>query len=144
MENKKVIVFCDGGSRGNPGPAASAFVVTEKETVIYKEGKFIGVNTNNIAEYNAVLMAVKWLSKNQEAVTTMESEIVFNLDSQLVERQLNGFYKIKNQNLMNYVLEIKKLISDNKLDIKFTWGYRSNNKLADSLVNEALDQAAKN
>jgi len=132
-----MIIYCDGGSRGNPGLAASAFVVTENEKVIYKESKFIGTDTNNVAEYTAVLIALKWLSENKTS-----DEVVFNLDSQLVERQLNGVYKIKNENLKKYVKEIKEIISKENLKVKFMWGYRSNNKLADSLVNEELDSHA--
>ena len=67
-----MIIYCDGGSRGNPGPAASAFVVTQDkqslspsgdEKVIYKEGKYLGIETNNVAEYTAVLLATEWLAK---------------------------------------------------------------------------------
>ena len=57
-----MIIYCDGGSRGNPGPAASAFVVTEDGKTIFKDSKFLGVETNNVAEYTAVLLAIEWLS----------------------------------------------------------------------------------
>src|SRR3989339_1468923 len=96
MEKENLVIYCDGGSRGNPGPAASAFVAIDKNTIIHKESKFLGNETNNVAEYTAVLLAVSWLSKN---LIFNHRYLIINLDSQLVERQLNKKYKIKNKNL---------------------------------------------
>lgn len=132
-----MIIYCDGGSRGNPGPAASAFVVTSNNNVVYKGSKYLGNETNNVAEYNAVLLALDWIIGND-----VNEEIIFNLDSQLIERQINGFYKVKNENLKilhSNVINKLKLI---KVDIKFIWNYRTDNVLADSLVNEELDAHA--
>ncbi len=129
-----MIIYCDGGSRGNPGFAASAFVVVEKDKVIFKEGKYLGIETNNVAEYVAVLNAVRWLVKNNNG-----SDVIINLDSQLVERQLNGFYKVKSEKLKSLYNEILEIIASSKLKIKFQWGYRSKNSIADELVNETLD-----
>lgn len=131
-----MIIYCDGGSRGNPGPAASAFVVTVGINVIDKGSRYLGIETNNVAEYRAVLLAVDWLIKNDKK---NPSTILFNLDSQLVERQLNGLYKVKNENLKKIYNEIKTKISILNCEIKFQWGYRDANKLADTLVNEELD-----
>lgn len=130
-----MIIYCDGGSRGNPGAAASAFVVTDGNKVLYKESKYLGIETNNVAEYNAVLMAVNWIIDNKYG-----DEIIVNLDSQLVERQLNGKYKIKNEKLKLLADEIKTKIQKNNIKINFVWGYRENNEVADSLVNEELDR----
>lgn len=130
-----LIIYCDGGSRGNPGPAASAFVVTQDGSVIHRDSKFLGNETNNVAEYTAVSIAIDWLINKK-----VSDQIVFNLDSQLVERQLNGFYKIKNDKLKILASEIKNKINSSKLNIKFQWGYRTNNTLADDLVNEELDR----
>ena len=130
-------IYCDGGSRGNPGSAACAFVVVEDDAVVFKEGKHLGIETNNVAEYTAVLQAVKWLSK--EKITNSKSQVIINLDSQLVERQLNGFYKVKNEKLGILYDKIKLQITNYKLQIKFQWGYRSKNSIADDLVNETLD-----
>lgn len=135
MEKLNIIIFCDGGSRGNPGPAASAFVVTNNDKLVFKGSKFLGIETNNVAEYTAVSIAVDWLINEK-----INSEVVFNLDSQLVERQLNGFYKIKNDRLKKLAEEIKLKIYSSKLNVKFRWGYRSDNTLADDLVNEELDK----
>jgi ribonuclease HI len=136
MEKKDLIIYCDGGSRGNPGPSASAFVAMEDNKVIHKESKFLGIETNNIAEYSAVLFAVTWFSQLNPKTYSL---ITVNLDSQLVERQLNGVYKTKNTKLKIVHDKIKSLITKNKLNIKFVWNYREKNHLADSLVNQKLD-----
>jgi len=133
-----MIIYCDGGSRGNPGPAASAFVVTDDEKIVFKQGKFLGIETNNVAEYTAVSIAIDWLIEQ-----TISNEIIFNLDSQLVERQLNGIYKIKNEKLKQLAEEIKLKIKKNNLKVQFKWGYRTDNTLADELVNETLDNVTK-
>lgn len=135
MEKQNIIIFCDGGSRGNPGPAASAFVVTRNSKLVFKGSKYLGIETNNVAEYTAVSIAIDWLISQK-----VNYEVTFNLDSQLVERQLNGFYKIKNDRLKKLVEEIKLKINSSKLIVKFHWGYRSENTLADDLVNEELDK----
>ncbi len=132
-----ISIYCDGGSRGNPGPAASAFVVTRNDEVIYKQGLYLGIQTNNFAEYNAVLTAIKWVAENFS-----KEEIVINLDSQLVERQLNGRYKIKNDKLKKLFDEIKLLILNSSLLITFVWNYREKNKLADRLVNQILNNSS--
>ena len=131
-----LIIYCDGGSRGNPGPAASAFVVTNGKVVIYKQGKYLGTETNNVAEYSAVLMALDWLIENET-----KEEVVFNLDSQLIERQINGFYKVKNEKLKKLFKDVKEKISKLKCKVKFMWNYRTDNELADTLVNEELDRS---
>lgn len=133
-----MIIYCDGGSRGNPGPAASAFVATEGDKVLYKEAKYLGRETNNFAEYTAVLLATTWLVQ-QFSNYNFQFPIIINLDSQLVQRQLTGIYKIKNINLKNIAESILKLVGKNNLDINFVWNYREKNSLADSLVNEELD-----
>lgn len=135
MTNNQIIIYCDGGSRGNPGPAASAFVVVQNDKVIKKGSKFLGIETNNVAEYVAVSIAIDWLIGED-----IKTETIFNLDSQLVERQLNGKYKIKNEKLKTLAEQIKNKINMSKLNIKFNWGYRTNNTLADDLVNEELDK----
>ncbi len=137
-----MIIYCDGGSRGNPGPAASAFVATKDDVVISKEGKYLGIETNNFAEYTAVLLATEWLVKQKALQVLQVEQVIFNLDSQLVERQLNGVYKIKSEKLKLIYDQIKLLIIDSSLQVKFQWGYRSKNTLADSLVNETLDNAS--
>ena len=139
MNKRELIIYCDGGSRGNPGPAASAYVVTEKEKVIDKGSKFLGRETNNVAEYSAVKLAIEWISQNLDKLV-FHDLIIVNLDSQLVERQLNNVYKIKNEKLKIIYNEIKSLITNTKLNVRFVWNYREKNQLADSLVNLELDE----
>ncbi len=136
MINNQITVFCDGGARGNPGPAASAFVVFNNQNeTIYAQGFYLGVATNNQAEYQAVIEALSWVVKNK---TT--SQLKFNLDSQLVVNQLKGLYKINDANLKIKNSLIKKIILENSLS-NINWNYvpRSQNYAADLLVNQTLD-----
>lgn len=129
----EIVIYSDGGSRGNPGPAASAFVVTKNDQVIFSQSRYLGETTNNVAEYTTVLMIVEWLAKN------MSDSVLVNLDSRLVERQLKGQYKVKEQKLEDIFLDIKHVILKNKINIKLIWHYRETNHLADELVNKELD-----
>jgi ribonuclease HI len=133
----KLLVFCDGGARGNPGPAASAFVIYQDKKEIVRENKFLGKATNNEAEYSAVLIAMEWLSQN---VSSDINEIIFNLDSQLVVRQLSGIYKIKENRLKIFVTKIKSL--ERKINKKIIYLHvpRLKNQTADELVNRAIDE----
>ena len=131
-------IFTDGGSRGNPGPAASAFVVFENNKILTKEGKFLGNATNNIAEYSALLLAVEWLNKNK-----LTENIKFFLDSELIVKQLNKTYKIKNKNLKIIFLRINKLLNEGFEGSSFIHVPRGQNKLADELVNKILDENMK-
>lgn len=132
----KYIVYSDGGSRGNPGLAASAFVVFDNDgNEVYRASQFLGIATNNIAEYTAVLSAMQWLDGNN--ALSADNEIVFNMDSQLVARQLSGIYKIKSPDLMPLAVKIKSLQKKSK--VLYNYIPREENKLADLLVNECLD-----
>ena len=130
------MIYCDGGARGNPGPAAYGFVIYDEQgSKIYEEGKSIGVTTNNVAEYTAVVAALKYvLSSIQYSV----SSIQFLLDSKLVAEQLSGQWKIKNENLRSLYFTIKDL--EHKIAAKFNYANvpREQNQEADRLVNLAL------
>lgn len=125
----------DGGSRGNPGPGASAFVVWESDQVINSEGKAFQNTTNNKAEYTALLMACEWLSAQKPSVEKVE----FYLDSELVVKQMNGVYKIKDQDLFQIAQQIKTLAKGFAFPVSYTHVRREFNKEADLLVNETLD-----
>ncbi|MFZ5932814.1 MAG: ribonuclease HI family protein [Patescibacteria group bacterium] len=129
-------IYCDGGARGNPGPAAAAFVVEKNGKVIFREAKFIGESTNNFAEYKAVLLAIEWLLKNKD----FEPEIIFVLDSELVAKQLAGSFKIKNENLRALYFSIKEIEKKISAKIFYTSVPRGKNRLADLLVNKVLDE----
>ena len=138
MQNEKTIkIYCDGGARGNPGPAASAFVVfTKDKEVLHTEAKTLGTSTNNVAEYTAVLLSLEWLEKNETVAKTED----FYLDSLLVVNQLNGLFKIKNTTLLEIARRIKTKISVFPGTITFQHIRREKNTHADSLVNRALDE----
>jgi ribonuclease HI len=134
----KIKIFADGGSRGNPGPSASAFVVLKKKEVVHSESKLLGQSTNNKAEYTAVILALKWLVKNKKNIS--ESEINFFLDSELVVKQLTGLYKIKNSALKVLASTAKSLENKLGMQVKYFYIKRERNKLADALVNKSLDE----
>ncbi len=129
-------VYCDGGARGNPGPAASAFVVYDKEGVsLGKGGKKLGKTTNNVAEYNGLIEALTWIQKNAEPAW----EVKIFLDSQLVANQMTGKFKIKNRNLISLATKAKEIERNFPGRIKYFFIPRKKNKAADFLVNKMLD-----
>src|SRR5919202_868577 len=127
------IIYADGGSRGNPGPSASGFVImNEHEHVIHEGGMYLGITTNNQAEYHGVRLAL------EKALAMGVKEIEFRLDSLLVVNQMNGIYKIKSRELWPINERIRELIGKfNK--VTFTHVRREFNQLADGMVNKILD-----
>lgn len=134
---EEFVIYTDGGSRGNPGPSAAAYVVLADAKIIAKGAKYLGVGTNNQAEYNGVLLAYEWLIKNVKSPNV--KKINFFLDSELVVRQLNGIYKIKDANLKLLAGKIMRLHQQLGSEVSYQSVLREKNKLADSLVNESLD-----
>jgi len=132
---EEIQIYCDGGARGNPGPGACAFVVIKDKKIIHEESIFLGVVTNNIAEYNGVLNALRWLQENNSY-----SLIRFYLDSQLVVNQLNGVYKIKNDNLRKLRFTISELEKRIHSDLSYQYIPRERNKHPDKLLNEEIDE----
>ncbi len=129
-----VEVFCDGGSRNNPGHAAYGFVVKVNGQTVKKDGGYIGIATNNVAEYTAVVEALLWLENNYQG-----EQLSFNLDSNLVVSQLSGVFKTKNAELRNFVVKIRGLENSFK-SINYRYIPREKNKEADQMVNIALDK----
>ena len=138
----KIIVYTDGGARDNPGPAAIGVVITQEGQTLKKYSDFIGHATNNQAEYQAVIFALKKIKLlfNKKKAKTMKIEIC--LDSELMAKQLNHQYKIKEKDLQPLFLKIWNLILDFG-QINFKYIPRQQNKEADRLVNQALDQQEK-
>lgn len=142
MTEYKILVHTDGGARGNPGPAALG-VTLEGEPIGEKGyGEYLGVKTNNEAEYAAVVFALKKIKQliGKAAIKHMRVEV--HADSELVVRQLNGEYKIENEKLQPLWLKIW----NEKLDfagVTFRHIPREKNVAADKLVNQALDEAIK-
>lgn len=137
---KKITIYTDGGSRGNPGKAAIGVVFcNEKDQVIKKYSEYLGDNlTNNDAEYSAVIFALKKFKSLFGKAIAQTSEIEIRSDSELMVKQLNGEYKLENEKIQKFFIEIWNLKIDFKL-IKFKHIPREKNKEADRLVNEALD-----
>lgn len=136
MGEKALQLYCDGGARGNPGPAASAFVAVIDGRVLHKESKYLGKATNNIAEYKAMILGLSWLAKKGLAYQSA----IINLDSELVAKQMSGSYKVKSAKLKELFAKAKKLESQLSLEISYKWSPRSKNRLADFLVNKELDR----
>jgi ribonuclease HI len=132
-----VVVHVDGGARGNPGPAAVAAVVTTPDgDLLGEEGSYIGEATNNVAEYQAVLLGLR-LARELGA---REVDVVN--DSELVARQINGVYKVKHAGLRPLFLETMQALR--RFD---RWSVRNvrreSNERADELVNRTLDEALR-
>lgn len=136
--NTTLKIYSDGGSRGNPGPSASGFVIYKDEKEIESGGKYIGITTNNQAEYTAVVLALEAAKK----YAGPESVIHFFMDSMLVVNQMNGVYKIKNRDLWPIHQQIRELMKEFK-DVHFAHVYRDKNTAADAKVNEILDAHAE-
>lgn len=136
---QKYLIYTDGGARGNPGPAAIG-VVVKGPVEIKKYGEYIGQATNNEAEYQAVIFALKKLKQLVgKEKTKSEAEVEIHLDSELLANQLNGEYKIKEKNLQQLFLEVWNLKQDFKSAV-FKHISREDNRGADKLVNQALDK----
>jgi len=128
-------VYTDGGAINNPGPAASAFVVFQGKKIIAQEKKAIGNNTNNMAEYTAVIMA---LEKLPQLINEQTKRIVFYSDSRLMVNQLNGLFKVKAGHIREKIMKIRVLEAKIKLPIIYKNIPREKNEKADGLVKEIL------
>ncbi|MDP3784477.1 MAG: ribonuclease HI family protein [bacterium] len=135
----KLIVYTDGGARGNPGPAALGVVIQDsKGQTIKKYGEALGVKTNNEAEYAAVVSALKKIKALYGKEKTKKMAVEMRMDSEFVMKQLNGEYKIEEERLFPFFIKVWNLKMDfNK--ISFTHVPREKNREADRMVNEALD-----
>ena len=128
-----LIIYTDGGARGNPGPAAIGAVVGDKE---YAEA--IGATTNNVAEYSALIFALKKAKQLLGKARAKQSRVECRMDSELLMKQLTGQYKIKEKGLQLLFIEIWNLKQDFR-KVEFVHVPRAQNKKADRLVNKALD-----
>jgi len=133
--NKKLLLYTDGGSRGNPGPSGIGVIILDSKRKKIKEvSKYIGETTNNVAEYSALVCAL------EEASRLSADEVVVYMDSELIAKQLNGEYRVKGENikaLFEKTLGILKHFES--FEIKHIG--REKNKEADKLVNKAINLA---
>ena len=129
----KATLYTDGGARGNPGPAAFAYVLEADDgTVLAAHGETIGVATNNVAEYRGLVAGLA------KALELEVPEVAVVSDSELLVKQMRGEYKVKNEALRELSLEAARLAR--RLDsVDYRHVRRAHNELADRLVNEALD-----
>jgi ribonuclease HI len=132
---EKVIIYTDGGARGNPGPAGIGAVIfdEEKKEILGKYKKFIGKTTNNQAEYQAVVLGL------EKALALGAKEVELRLDSELVCKQINGEFKLKNPDFQPHFIKIHNLKLEFK-KVEFKHVRREQNKIADALANEAMDE----
>lgn len=138
---EKIICYTDGGSRGNPGPAAIGVYITDEAGTVVKEVKeTIGNSTNNFAEYHGVYRGLQTL-KELYGKKTKDMEFEIRMDSELVKKQLNHEYQIKEPGLVPLFIEIHNLRVANFPHLTLTHVKRELNKEADRLVNEALDES---
>ncbi len=133
MKSKKIFLYTDGGSRGNPGPAGIGVIILDSAKKKIKElYKYIGETTNNIAEYSALLQGL------EAALDLNAEEIVVYMDSELLARQLNGEYKVKNSDIkVLFEKALNMLKKFKSFEIRHI--ERSKNKEADKLVNKAIN-----
>ena len=130
----KLIIEADGGSRGNPGPAAYGCLVKDAQTneVLFKEGKTLGITTNNVAEYSGLVAA---LAAAHEIDPNAQIEV--RMDSKLVVEQMSGNWKIRHENMKGLVEKARNAFAQSQ--VKYVWVPREDNLAADTLLNIALD-----
>lgn len=143
MKESKLIIYTDGGSRGNPGPAgAGAVLLDERGATIKEISKYLGIQTNNYAEYEAVILALETVKKHFGAAQAKELALDVRMDSELVCKQLNGEYQIKEPTLFPLFIKIHNMRVADFPHISFSHVPRAENARADRMANEAMDKAA--
>jgi ribonuclease HI len=140
---EKIIIYTDGGARGNPGPAGIGAVILDANEQVLKEvSRYIGETTNNMAEYQALIEALTEAKKMfGETLRTMQLDV--RMDSELVVRQLSGIYKVKEPTLKEQFARVAKIRLEDAPNITFSHVFREQNSHADKLVNAAIDAAGK-
>lgn len=140
---KRIIIYFDGGSRGNPGPAAIGLVICNEKGQPFKEyGEAIGERTNNEAEYEAAIFALKKIKQLLGKKLAEQTEIELRSDSEFLVKQLQGEYKVLEPRIQQLFLELWNLKIDfPKLKVRRI--AREKNQAADRLVNQTLDQASR-
>jgi ribonuclease HI len=138
---KKIILNTDGGARGNPGVAgAGAVIIDEEGQVVATVAKSLGVATNNEAEYQAVLLGLDLVKKTFSLDQLKALEVELRVDSELIARQLEGKYKVKEDRLRVYHTKITEMRAMDFPKLKIVEVRREENKLADELANQAMDE----
>ncbi len=133
------VIYTDGGSRGNPGPSAIGFFIPDRDK---RHGEYIGEGTNNMAEYQAIALALKKAKSLLGSHIAQQTIVEIRSDSQLVVNQLSGMFKLKEPELFSYFVAIWNLKQEFK-NVVFVHIPREQNGVADRMVNEALDEHQK-
>ena len=134
------VIEADGGSRGNPGPAAYGAVVLRDGEVVRELAEAIGVATNNVAEYRGLLAGLRWIAANTDGDAESRPRVEARLDSKLVVEQMAGRWRIKHPDMRELALAVRNAYPAAR--VRYTWVPREANKRADALVNESLDALA--
>lgn len=138
---QKIVIYTDGGARGNPGPAGIGVSIQEEDGKILKEfGEYIGAQTNNYAEYTALIRALEELQKIF-GDKTKDLSVEVRMDSELIVRQMSGIYKVKEPGLKVLFGKVAQIKMESVPNLIFTHVRREKNARADELVNEAIDAA---
>lgn len=135
MKNKSCVLYCDGASRGNPGSGgAGAVLMDDGGEILATVKKYLGSCTNNVAEYMALIYGL------DEAIEKSCRHLEIYMDSELLVRQINNVYRVKNANLINLMKDVRKRLAQLE---GYTVSHvpRERNKIADRLANEAIDEA---
>ena len=136
-------LYADGGARGNPGPAGSGAVVFDAGGKrVVEVADYIGIATNNVAEYEALLRGLQALVAEFPPNHFIHTPLVIRMDSKLVIEQLKGAYKVKHPNLIPRFLEVRNILARHFPQVTFEHVRREFNKDADALANEARDRGA--
>ena len=140
---KTIVIYTDGGARGNPGPAGAGAVIQGADgRTLKKISKYLGRQTNNWAEYEAVILALEQLKKVFGAQELKQMSVEVRLDSELVTKQLNHEYQIKEPTLFPQFIRAHNLRVKDVPHVRFVHVRREHNKEADALANEAMDAGA--
>jgi len=134
-----IVLYSDGGARGNPGPSAWAFVAKKSGHIVAQGSEYLGSQTNNVAEYHGVIAALSWAVRHREE---LQFPLSVCLDSLLVVQQLKGLYKIKQKHLVTLWQHAKELEKQITQPIVYSHIPRAYNSDADALVNQTLDRIA--
>lgn len=131
----RLTIYSDGGARGNPGASAYAIVVCDGKDIIFEKAEFIGMNTNNVAEYRGLIAGIG------KAIDLGADDVEFVMDSELVIKQMRGEYKVRSPHLIDLYHDARSLVAS--IDkVKFTHVKRANAMItrADMLLNEEMDK----
>lgn len=133
-----ITIFTDGGARGNPGPSGAGAVIYKGKSLIAEVSEFLGHQTNNFAEYEALLLALE--ATRAELGSPVKEQVTVKMDSELIVRQMTGVYKVKDATLKIKHAAAKEMIRESFPQIEFKHVRREENTEADKLANDAMDR----